>query len=432
MPAVDLNVEKQGPTQVKVSFRVPQDEFQSEVKRGLMRQRGRIRMKGFRPGKAPLAVVEKAYGDEVRQEVREQFLRQAYQRAVEEGELRPLQHPRLEQEQIEAAAKSEEFALDFEINLRPDIDVSGCKGLKIESELAPVMDQEVESAIEELRRQQSHPEPAGEEGLPEDGIFVCNIEFLVGETSHFQRENLRLSPETCPPGLDPDAFRDAAIGSKEGDVLEIATPMPPYIENEEVRGQDGVCRVEMTQVFRMVTPPDEQLFGVLGATDEDDMRAKVHEKLVEAKQTQEENRIESALLDQLVQQAGIEIPETLLEEQTQARLAQLRQKLEQEGVSEEKIEEAVQEQTGTAREDAQKGLQALLVVEAIGEQEDLLVSREDIEQEIRTIAERNDATTDEVRDYYSKSEMGQQMAVEILERKVRRFLRENAEISEPS
>jgi trigger factor len=429
---LELNVEKQGTTQVKISFRVPEEEFDREIERGLKRARGRVRMKGFRPGKAPLPVVEKAFGKEVRQEVRELFVRQAYQRAVEEQKLRPLAHPRLTQEQLEQAAVDGTFALEFEISLRPELDVSASKGMQIESELEAVMDQEVESAIEEFRRQQSHPEPAGEEGLPEDGIFVCNVEFLIGETSHFRRENLRLSPQTTPPGIDPQAFHDAVIGSREGATHELATVMPAYVADESVRGQEGICRIEITQVFRMVAPADEQLFQALGATNEEEMRAQVRERLEEAKRGREEARIESVLLDRLIESNRIEVPESLLEEQTEARLSQLRQRLEQEGLPGDKIEEAVQEQAETAREEALKGIQALLVVEAIGERENLLVTPEDIHAEIRTIAERNDATTEEVREYYSKSNMAQQMTVEILERKVRKFLRENAEVKAPS
>src|SRR6185436_2893512 len=101
--AVELNVVKQGKSLAQVSFSVPGDEFAKEVHRGLLQARERVRMKGFRPGKAPLSVVEKAYGEQVRYEVKQFFVRKAYQRAVEEQSLRPLAHPRLDTDELRAA-----------------------------------------------------------------------------------------------------------------------------------------------------------------------------------------------------------------------------------------------------------------------------------------------------------------------------------------
>ena len=106
--------------------------------------------------------------------------------------------------------------------------------------------------------------------------------------------------------------------------------------------------------------------------------------------------------------------------------------MEQSGVEADKIEAEVEQQRPAAREEAEKGLRALLVVEAIGEKESLLVTNDEIEAELASIAERNDAPVEEVREYYMKNNLGQQMAVEVLERKVRTFLRESAKIEEPS
>ncbi len=430
---MELNVVKQGRTLAKVSFSVAGEEFQKEVQRGLVQARGRVRMKGFRPGKAPLAVVEKAYGEQVRFEVKQFFVRQAYQRAVEEQSLRPLAHPRLDPEVLRAQASVEAgFALDFEISLRPEIELGEYEGLEVESELEAVMDQEVDGALDELRRQQSRPEPAGDAGLEERGLFVCTVEFLVDGKSCFRRENLRLSPSTTPPGVDADAFSAAVLGKHKGETVEIATKIPPYVEDAAARGKDGTCRIEIGDVYRMIPPEDAQVFAAFGVASNDELRTKVREKLAEAKEQREQARIESVLLDRLIQETAIEIPGPLVEEQTLARLEKLRKRLEQEGLAPERIEEAAVEQRATAQEEAEKALKALLIIETIGERQKLLVSREDLDTEIATIAERNGATTDEVRRYYSQNEMGQQLVVEILERKVRRFLRESARITTPS
>jgi trigger factor len=429
---VELNVIKQGHSLAKVSFSVPGEEFQKEIQRGLHQARGRVRMKGFRQGKAPLTVVEKAYGEQVRLEVKQFFVRQAYQRAVEEQSLRPLAHPRLDPELLHSRNEAEAgFALDFEISLRPDVQLPEYKRLAVQSEAEPVLDEEIQSAAAEIRRQQSRPEAAGDGGIDEQSVFTCAVEFSTEGVNCFRRENLRLSLQTLPPGVDPERLKTAILGKKPGEAAEISATIPPYVEQPETRGKEGICRVEIVEVFRMVPPDDAQLYSSLGVTSETELLAKIGEKLAEAKEQRERGRIESMLLEGLVQETALEVPPPLIEEQTAARLAKLRARLKQEGLAEEKIEEAAQEQQGTARDEAIKALKALLIVEAIGERESLLVTREDLESEVAQIAELNNATTDEVRRYYSQGEMGQQLVVEILERKVRRFLRENADIQKP-
>jgi FKBP-type peptidyl-prolyl cis-trans isomerase (trigger factor) len=115
------------------------------------------------------------------------------------------------------------------------------------------------------------------------------------------------------------------------------------------------------------------------------------------------------------------------------RLAQFEQELEQRQVPEEQREAAREEQRPTARDEAARGLKALLVVETIAEAESIAVAGEDMNAELQAIADRNQAELEEVRKYYGENQgMFQQMAVELLERKVRAFLREQATVKDPA
>ena len=109
----------------------------------------------------------------------------------------------------------------------------------------------------------------------------------------------------------------------------------------------------------------------------------------------------------------------------------MKQQLADQGASEEQVAAQAEEQQATARQEAERGLRALLVVESLGDKEELLVTAEDIQTELGAIAARNGVSVEEVRQYYSENNLAQQMTVEILERKVRKFLRESAEVSTP-
>jgi len=428
---VELNVEKLGTSVAKVQLRVPADEFRLEIQRGLRQARSSVRLKGFRPGKTPMELVEKQFGAKIRAEIKQRYVQQAYQQAVQDEELRPLAHPRVDLEDF-VEDDAEGLAIDFEVSLRPEFELTGYKGMSIESELEPVLDEEVQHAIGELRRQQSHPEPAGAEGAGEDGLIVADLEFQHEGDSLVRREGLRLSALTPPPGADPAEFRQALAGAKDGDELELEVTLPLDVEKEEARGAAGTCRITVREAFRMVPPADERIFALLDVDSEEALAARVREKLSQAKEERETLRVEATLLERLIREAPIDLEGPVLEGHMQARLDQLAHRLAEQGVGEEQIQRELEEQRQTARSESEKSLKALLIIEKIGETEDLLVTEEDIKGQLSEIAERNQASVEEVRDYYIQNDMTQQMTVELLELKVRRFLRENARIETPS
>lgn len=428
-----LEVDTSTPTVAKVTLSVPSDEFQREVQQGLGRVSRNVRMKGFRPGKVPAKLLEKQFGDDVRNEVKERFVQQAYGQAVEEHSLRPIAHPRLGPDDL-ALGEDGSFAVEFEVPLKPDFELPDYKGLAITSELEPVMDEQVEAALEEIRKGQSTPTAAGDDGIDAEGFVVAKVRFMQGEKEVMEREGIRLGPKAAVQGVDPEEFEKALVGAKDGDTIELAMTIPDFVEDEDARGKDGTCVIEVTNAMNLVPPTDEELVSLFGdeVTDLDSLEAFVRARLEEQAQQREEQRQESALLDQVLQAVDVDLPAPMIEQQTEARLGQLTQQMQQQGAGEEDLEKARTEGRADAEEDARKGLKALLVVEQLGEAEGLLVSGDDVEAELRNIAERNQADLDEVREYYGKNNLGQQLAIEILEKKVRRFLRENADVKDPA
>jgi trigger factor len=428
---VQITVEKLGPCQARVAFTVPSDEFQGALRRAVGEAGRNVRMKGFRPGHVPPQVIERQFGREIRRGTVEDFIRKAFERAVEENQLKVVGHPRVDLDAIQPL-EGADWSHEFEVSLRPDISLSEYKGLEIESELEPVLDQEVESAIGSLKAQQAHPEPAGEAGLPSDGLALVKIEWLLGSDVVLSRDGLRISPEAPTPGCEPQAFQSAMTGARDGQVREVAMTIPEDFEREELRGKPGLCRITVAQAYRMVPATDEEVRRILSAQDDADLKVKIRAKIEDAKIEREQARIENALLGKLLDSHTIELPEAMLEQQADARLLDLARELEAAGTPKDSIPEQVEGQREGARQAASRGLKALFLVQTIAEKENLLVSREDLRGELAAIAARNGVSIEEVGEYYKKNNLFDQMAIEILERKVREFLRKNARIREPS
>lgn len=422
---MQLTVERTGPCVAKVSFSVPYDEFTDEMRKLLVELGKQMRVKGFRPGHVPPQVVEKLQGREARMETKHRFIQRAYERAVEEQKLKPVSHPRVEIQEADVLAGGE-FKYDFEVTLRPEFELGSYKGLEIDSAYAPVSEEEVDAAMEQIARNNARPEPAGDEGLPEDGMALCKLEFFFQGESVFEREGLRLSPSTTIPGVDPQAFKQALVGTKDGSRVEVDVVFPADFTREDARGQPGTCTITVEQAFKAKVPTPEELAAMLKVADLAELRGKVREKLEEANRDMENRRVEGELIKRLIDAHSMELPALMVEDQLRGRLTALERELKTQNLAEDDVKKQLEAATPGARVEAERSARAYFVIEAIAVAEGLQVSEQELVAELRSIAERNRSSFEEVRNYYREKNLLPQLGMEMVERKVRAFLREKA------
>jgi len=427
---VQVTVDKIGPCEAKVSFSVPRADFDREYNAALKSSANRVKMKGFRPGKVPQKILEKEFGPQVRQHAIEQFMSQAFDQAVQENELKPVGHERVPVDEIEMG-DGQDLEHTFSISLRPEFELGAYKGLEVESQLEPVMDEELEEAVNDLRMQQSVPGPVDEEGIPEDGQALCKIVWVCEGETLLDRDGLRIAPLAPPPGVDAEAFKDALVGAQSGHEFELPMTVPDDFQPEEHQGKQATCHVTVSEAFRMLPAPDEELWKVLEADSQEDFDAKARERMQEAKQAQEDNRQETALLETLIEAHDFDLPEKMVEAQIKQREHHLRQQLAQGGVPEEQHQAEVDKQAEEIASATRKAVRALFLVGDIADAEELKVEEQEMIAELQAIAQRHGAKYEDVVEHYRQNNLFQQLQIELLERKVRSFLRENAKITEP-
>jgi trigger factor len=316
---------------------------------------------------------------------------------------------------------------DFEVSLRPELQLGAYKGLTYEAQVPPISDQEVEAAIARALQQNARLEPAGEDGLPPNGMALCKVVLSAGGEVVLEREGLRLSPNVPLPGVEPNAYREALTGARDGERRELALTFPADFEQESVRGQEGRVEISVLQAFKVVVPGREQLIASLeGVSDEAGLLAKARESLEQARAAEERRQQESELLGKVIESHAVELSASMLDDQLAARVEVLKKELAAQGLAAAAIEEEVSNQSAELRRQAERGAKAYFLVEAIAEKEGLEVTAAELEAEYRAIAERNQAQVAEVKAYYQEQRLVSQLVLEIVERKVRAFLWEQA------
>lgn len=427
---MQVSVDKTGPCEAKVSFSVPRADFDREYNAALKASAKDVKMKGFRAGKVPAKILEKEFGEQVRQHAIEHFMNQAFDQAVKENELHPVGHERVDVSEIDLADGAD-LAHSFSVSLRPEIELGEYKGLEVTNELEPVQDNEIEEAIADLRMQQSTPGPVGDDGIPEDGQALCKITWTCEGETLLDRDGLRMAPLAPPPGVDAEKFKESMTGSNAGDEFELELTVPDDFENEEMRGKVGTCTVAITEAFAMTPPPDDELWKMLGVESAEEFDKVARERMGQAKQTQENTRQETVLLEGLIEKHEFDLPQQMVDSQLLNRREQMRQQLAQNGAPEDAIEAELAKKEEELQTTTLKGVRALFLVNAIAEKEEIKVEESDMSSELQAVAARHNAKYEDVIEHYRKHGLFQQLQIELLERKVRTFLRENAKTTEP-
>jgi trigger factor len=430
---LEVTCKNTGPCEARISFSIPRDDFDKAFSLALKESGRNVRMKGFRPGKVPRSYLEKSFGPDARRQVVEHFSQRAFQQAIEEHDLKPVGRQSIDLDEVDFDAP-EGLKHGFDVSLRPTIDLSDYKGLDIQSELAPVLDEELDQALDDLHRQHATPEPVGDEGLPSDGVAVLNLRWERDGETIFERDGLRMSPEVPPPGIDAEAFKEALSGACVGDERELPFTIPegfPEID-EEHRGKEANCHFEVIEALKMIPASDEDIAKLLECEDIAAARDVARKQMAEAREQQEMQRQENVLLQQVLAAHEFELPGSMIEDQVSGRVEQLTAQLTDQGLEGDEFDAELSKQTEAIRTEVQQGTRALFLVSELAEREGLEVTQEDISTELSQIAQRNQASVEEVLNYYRENRLLDQVAIELIERKVRKFLRENANITDPS
>ena len=427
---MQVSVDKTGPCEAKVTFSVPRADFDREYQAALKASGKKVRLKGFRAGKIPAKILEKEFGAQVRQQAIEHFMSQAFDQAVEENDLKPVGHERVDVADIKLEEGSD-LEHGFNVSLKPEIELGEYKGLVVTNELEPVSDEEIEEAVADLRMQQSTPGPVDESGIPEDGQALCKIKWDCDGEILLERDGLRMAPLATPPGVDAEKFKEQLVGAQPGKEFELEMTVPDDFDREEFRGKPAMCIITVSEAYRMTPPPDEDIWKLLGVDSREEFDKIARERMEEAKQNQENSRQETVLLESVIAAHDFDLPQMMVKSQLESRRKQLRQQLAQNGMPEDKLDAGVAEQEAELEASTIKGLRALFLVNTIAEKEEIKIEESEMIAELQAVAQRHNAKFDDVVEHYRKNGLFQQLQIELLERKVRAFLRENAKTTEP-
>jgi trigger factor len=370
---------------------------------------GQVRLKGFRPGKVPVAHLRRLYGKSVMAEVVQKKVDDSTKQALAERQLKPAYSPQIElpQDQAELEKLMEgkgdlAFTMTFEIV--PAIEVKDFGSIEIERLAVDLTEEQVEEALQQLAAQHKDFEPKSEGAPAETGdrviiTFAGKIDEQPFEGGSAQDVPLQLGSGQFLPG-----FEDQLIGAKAGDHLTVNVEFPSDYGVTKLAGKPAVFDVEVKSVDQpRQSTADDDLARKLGLENIEALKNNVRARMAGEVAQMSHMKLKRDVLDRLDEQYSFELPQRLVDAEFQQIWSALQREMQQSGKS--------FADEGTTEEEARKEYQAIanrrvrlgLLLGTVGERAGITISDEEMQRALIARARQFPGQERRVIDFYRKN-----------------------------
>ncbi|EOS21242.1 trigger factor [Lachnospiraceae bacterium 3-1] len=404
---MSVQVENLEKNMAKLTVEVPAEELEKAVQAAYMKQKSKISLPGFRKGKVPRHMVEKMYGPEIfYEEAVNIILSKEYPKAAEESELEIVSRPTIDVEQLE---KGKSFIFTAEVAVKPGVTLGKYLGVSVKKAEVAVSEEEVTAEIEKERESNARMVTVEDRAIEDGDTAVIDYEgFTDGEAfegGKGENHSLVIGSHSFI-----DTFEEQLIGKNTGDQVTVNVTFPEDYHAPELAGKPAMFQVKINEIKAKELPEldDEFAQDVSEFDTLAEYKESVEKKLVERKEAEVKRERENEIIEKIIEDSQMEIPDAMVETQTENMMDDFANRLAQQGMSMEQYMQF----TGMTKEklmeqmkpDALKRIQSGLILEAIAEAEKIEVSEEDVEAEIGKMAEMYGMEVDKLKELFPESE----------------------------
>ena len=411
----------------KLKVEVPAPEVGQAYQESVSKIQKKAKIKGFREGKVPPAVVEKQFAAEIQQEAMERVVQKSYPKALEELKVFPVSQPRVIPGTF---SKEKEFSYTAEFEIRPEIVVKNYKGLKLEREKVDVDPKMVEGELTRLQQQMTQLEPTPEETLSAKG-HVLTVDFSgVAEGQKFEgSESKDFALELGAKGLLPD-FENGLIGLKKGEKKNLKFDYPKDYFNKALAGKKAEFNVTVKDIRKKNVPVLNDDFAKdLGQYKTlVEVKADIQKRIADHLENDSKGKLFRKILEELSKSNPFEVPESMVLSELNNMIETLARDLSSQG---KKLDDLnVQELYQQHQPEAEFRVRSFLLLDKISELESVLISEEEVDQFIATQAASLKRPAEEVKAYYIKNRLLDSLKLRLLHEKTLEFVLNQAKIKE--
>jgi trigger factor len=388
-----MEVTELGPMKRALKIEVPADEVTQRFTRAYVELNRQVNIPGFRPGKVPLALLEKRYAKTVEEDVIRSLVPDFYEKAVRQAGIVPVhvEIPPLDRVKIK---KNEPFTFTATVEIKPNIELRDYKApspISLKPDKRTVTGEQLDRGLEVLREQQARLEAVPSHQTIVDGDYiVLDMQGLLAGTplegTKKEGQLHKVGSHASVLGLEIDSHVE---GKKEGDVLEISQLYPAGHPDPRVAGQTVVFTLTIKSVKEKKLPVlDDEFAKDCGPYNSlQEIKDKLRDGMEQALKREIEDAYKETIVKRLMDTHHFDLPETLVERELEAIIRQhVQQQQRKGGTQESPGKEDLASLRQEHRDEAARRVKASLVLEAIAAKEGLTVTQDDFNAEIMRLA----------------------------------------------
>jgi len=419
------SIEDINATKKRLRIEVPAEVVEREIGSSLESLRQKVKIPGFRPGKAPVNLIEKRFGKEIEAEVLEKVVPEHYNMALREADLHPISMPELE-EKFDFR-RNNSLNLTFIVEVAPKIENLKYEQIAIKDYPLTIEESDIEDTIKRLQNQKAvyevSEDPVGMDDMV--SFDYVDSEVLDGENVPSLKEAITaMGNEIFPPDI-----MERALGKKKDEIIEFTKTFDENAAQKQLIGKTVKVKFSLKEIKTRSLPAiDDEFAKDLGVGNLAELREKLKEKIHTAKKDHIQRIQKAEIISSLVTSFNPEVPETLLTREMEA-LAMEKGVSESQGESVAtdtasdvieaasdttttggkdldliKAEKSIEDDEAKIKQKAMRNVQASLIIDAVGKKEGIIVSDDELDQRISVLAQRLSATPEAVRSFYTYKE----------------------------
>lgn len=422
--------EKLSSNKVKLTFVVEPEKFEEGIKKAYQKMVKKINIPGFRKGKAPMKVIEAHYGEGVfYEDAFDAIFPEIYQEALKEHNVEVVDRPDLDVQEI---GRGKELKFTVEVFVRPDVELGQYKNLGIVKTVDEVTDEDVMADVERARDRASRWVEVSDRAAKLDDQVNINYAGFLGEEQFAggtaDNHDLVLGSGSFIPG-----FEDQLVGAEIGADVDVNVTFPEQYHSEELAGKAVVFHVHVNNIREKEMPAlDEDFVKEVSETANtvEEYKAEIREKLEKQAENRAEMAFENEVIEKVCENANIDIPAAMIEEQIDAMLRDMEMRMMYQGMKLDDYFKYTGQTMEQVREmykpQAEERVKTQLVINAIMKAEEIKADEAEIDVEIGKYAEQNKKTLDEFKTMLSDGDKEYFAELASLQKTIT-FLKNNAE-----